>query len=136
MYLSETGNLEVGNQQDGHEIVALAPLMCLMRTNNQLKDGMLDAKGLDIISRRRLRTIRSDNHVLGDTKLGGESGGSILHDGVVVLGSLGAALGLGNHDVSVGDVIIRDVAAFIFYYRLRVFSDNCFVITKNDFSCI
>ena len=26
--------------------------------------------------------------------------------------------------------------AFIFYYRLRVFSDNCFVITKNDFSCI
>ena len=82
-----------------------------MRTKNQLKDGMLDAKGLDIISRRRLRTIRSDYHVLGDTKLGRESGGSILHDGVVVLGSLGDALGLGNHDVGVGDVIIRDVAA-------------------------
>ena len=26
--------------------------------------------------------------------------------------------------------------AFIFYYMLHVFSDNCFVITKNDFSCI
>ena len=26
--------------------------------------------------------------------------------------------------------------AFIFYYRLHIFSDNCFVINKNDFSCI
>ena len=85
--------------------------MSLMRTKNQLKDGILDAKGLDIISKRRLCTICSDFHLLGDTKLGGESGGSILHDRVIVIGALGAALGLGNHDVSVGYVIIRNVVA-------------------------
>ena len=85
--------------------------MSLMQTKNELQVGVLEAEWLDIISQRRIWTIRGDYHVLGNTKLGGESVSIILHDEVVILGAFSATLCLENHHVSIGNIIIRDVVA-------------------------